>query len=372
MVRLSPFRGAAWLAVVLAGAAAAGLTLLPRAASGPPAPVIVASLPYWNISSGAVTGTANRRDLTEVSPWMYGLSPGGRITPQYSLAQAPGVNAAITRLRSAGLAIVPSLANITAGRWSYRPVGRILHDPALARQEVAAIAALVAQHNYAGIDIDFENLRAGDRHAFTVFVTRLAAALHAEGKILSVAVFAKTANTGSGQGDRAQDYRAIGRAADQLRVMGYGYHWAASAPGPVAPIGWVRAVLGYAKSQVPAHKIILGVPLFGYDWAAGRGAAVSWLRAFQLARRYHVRPHYAAASQEPWFAYSDARGQRHVVWFENQASSQAKFGAAQGSGIGGVFLWMFGYAQPGTWAVLRRTLPANGSTGGPAVAGGAP
>ena len=74
----------------------------------------------------------------------------------------------------------------------------MLHHPALLKQHVSAIVALVLAHHYAGIDIDYENLHAADRHVFTVFITDLAAALHAHGKMLSVAVFAKTTNAGYG------------------------------------------------------------------------------------------------------------------------------------------------------------------------------
>jgi spore germination protein YaaH len=349
--------GLAWLAVVLAGAVAAGLTLLPLSSPARgPGRAVVASLPFWDIGNGTATVLAHRRDFTEVSPFIYGLAADGRVVAQYGPSQTATVGAAIARLRRAGLPVVPTLANITAGNWSYTPVARMLHDPALRRQQVAAIVALVLAHGYAGIDIDYESLHAADRHPFTAFITSLAAALHSRGRTLSVAVFAKTSNAGYGQANLAQDYAAIGRAADQVRIMAYNYHWATSPPGPVAPIGWVRAVLRYAKAQMPARKIILGVPLYGYDWSGGRGTALSWLRAFQLATRYRARPNYDAVAQEPWFGYT-AGGRRHVVWFENQASSRAKFAAAAGSGAGGVFLWMFGYEDGSTWAALHATLP---------------
>jgi spore germination protein YaaH len=345
-----------WLAVVLAGAVAAAVNLLPLSAPARPARAVVASLPFWDIRNGAATVLAHRQDFTEVSPFIYGLAASGRIEPQYDPAHAAMVSAAITRLRRAGLPVVPTLANITAGNWSYPPVARMLHDPALAARQIAEIVTLVRAHSYAGIDIDYENLHAADRRAFTGFITGLATALHHHGKTLSVAVFAKTSNAGYGGANLAQNYAALGRAADQVRIMAYNYHWATSPPGPVAPIGWVRAVLRYAKTQIPASKIILGVPLYGYDWSGGRGAALSWLRAFQLATRYHARPQYAAAAQEPWLRYT-AGGRGHVVWFENQASSRAKFEAAAGSGAGGVFLWMFGYEDGRTWAALHAALP---------------
>jgi hypothetical protein len=165
------FAGAPWLVVVLAGAVVAGLTWLPYSVPAGPARAVVAALPFWDIRNGTQTVLAHRGDFTEVSPWIYGLAASGRIDTQYDPAQAAAINADITRLRQAGLAVVPTLANITKGNWSYPPVARMLHHPAVLKQQVSAIVALVLAHRYAGIDIDYENLRAADRHAFTVFIT---------------------------------------------------------------------------------------------------------------------------------------------------------------------------------------------------------
>jgi spore germination protein YaaH len=354
------FAGAVWLAVVLIGAVLVGLTMLNLRGSTPRHTLVVASMPYWNISHGSTVVVGHRNDVTEVSPWMYGLTGSGQINKQYPPGQAASVSDEIRRLAAAGKLIVPSIANITDGQWSYSPVGRMLHSPRLMAAQVAGIVALVQRHHYAGIDLDYENLHAGDRQAFTTFVTRLAAALHAQRKVLSVAVFAKTTNAGTDPRNLAQDYAAIGRAADQVRLMAYDYHWESSPPGPVAPISWVRAVLRYAKTRIPASKIILGVPLYGYDWVGNRGTGISWLQALRLSRQYHATARYDQASQAPWFRYRDAAGHEHTVWFENAASSRAKFDAAQGAQIAGVYLWMYGYEDSGTWSALSHALPTSG------------
>jgi spore germination protein len=354
------FAGAAWLAAVLIGAAGVGLTMVNLRGSAPRHTLVVASMPYWNISHGTTAVLGHRQDVTGASPWLYGLTDSGQIDTQYPPSQAASVAAEIQRLRGAGQQIVPSIANITGGRWSYGPVGRMLHSPELMAAQVAAIVALVQRDQYAGIDVDYEDLHAADRQAFSTFVTRLAHALHARGKVLSVAVFAKTTNAGTDPRNVAQDYAVIGRAADQVRLMGYDYHWASSGPGPVAPISWVRAVLRYAKTQIPASKIVLGVPLYGYDWVGQHGTGVSWLQAQRLSRQYHAAAHYDQASQAPWFSYRDAAGHEHTVWFENAASSRAKFDAARSAKIGGIYLWMYGYEDTGTWSALSHVLPTSG------------
>lgn len=320
--------------------------------------LVVAAVPYWNMDYGTTSVLSNQRTFSEMSPWIYGLNSSGQIVPQYAPAQAATVDAQLARLRAARIPLVPTLANVVQGKWVYQPViTDILHIPRVRAQHVAAIVALVQRQRYAGIDIDYEDLLASDRSAFTAFLTELAGALHAKGKVLSVDLFAKPTNRGYDQRNLAQDYRAIGQVADQVRLMGYDYHWAGSGPGPIAPIDWIRAVLSYAKTQIPASKIILGVPLYGYDWVGGQGTPLSWLQAFQLSQQYGVRPHFDGASQSPWFGYTDQAGRRHVVWFENGPSTQAKFEAAESAGIGGIYVWIYGLEDTSIWTALRQSLP---------------
>ncbi len=328
------------------------------AAPPPPArpTLIVGSLPFWNLNNGARTLLAHNKVFTEVSPWIYGLDEDGHVVSQVPAHEADAVSRDLRRLRLAGIPVVPSIANMTRGKWAYQPVARVLHDPARRREHIAEIVDLVLRNDYAGIDIDYENLRARDRDEFTAFLTGLSGALHEHGKTLSVAVFAKASDAGYDERNVAQDYAAIGRVVDQVRIMGYDRHWATSEPGPVAPVGWIRDVLDYAESRIPPAKIVLGVPLYGYDWSQGYGRGVTWQEAVRTARTHGVPINYDETAEAPWFTYTDARGHQHEVWFENAASSSAKFAAARDAGIGGVYLWMYGEADGNTWQRLRETL----------------
>ncbi len=348
-----------WFLILIVCAALLVVVMMVVPKSGPVAQssLVVASLPFWNIGNGTSAVVENKKAVNEVSPWMYGISEDGRINHQYPPDREEAVAENVKQLRSAGIPIVPSLANITDGKWSYEPIARVLHDPELTRQHVREIVELVDREDYEGIDIDYENLRAEDREVFTRFVTDLANALHEEDKTLSVALFAKTDDAGYDERNVAQDYAAIGRVADQVRLMAYDRHWGTSPPGPVAPIGWVREVLNYAKTQMPAERIVLGIPLAGYDWSNGHGTSVTWLEAFRLATEHRAQPQYDAESQSPWFRYTDERGDVHEVWFESSVSAKAKFEAARGSGIRGIYLWMYGYEDEQMWDELRRILP---------------
>jgi spore germination protein len=341
---------------VLVGMVGAGVTSYLRGRGGTAAAPLqnVAVIPYWNLVPGTDSAIANRAALSVVSPWMFGVSDDGHVVP-LAPDQADQQAVALQRLRNAGLKIIPTIANYRDGQWRYPPIARILHSPDLMNRQVSQIVALAASKGWAGVDIDYEELRADDRAAFTDFVRSLAAALHAVDLTLSVDVFAKTTDSGYDQRDQAQDYAALGGAADQIRVMAYDYHWSTSAPGPIAPFDWVRDALDYTLAHIPAQKVLLGVPLYGYDWAGGAAQPVSWAQVYDLARTHAGQVRWDQASQSPWLQYTDGSGVRHVVWFENAYSSSTKFALARGRGVHGVALWMYGSEDQVTWSKL---LPA--------------
>lgn len=53
---------------------------------------------------------------------------------------------------------------------------------------------------------------------------------------------------------------------DFVVIMTYEWGYSAGPPMAVSPIGPVRQVLEYAKTEIPANKIMMGQNLYGYDW----------------------------------------------------------------------------------------------------------
>jgi spore germination protein len=148
--------------------------------------------------------------------------------------------------------------------------------------------------------------------------------------------------------------------------MAYDYHWSTSAPGPIAPVGWVRDVLDYALAHIPAQKLQLGIPLYGYDWVGSVGHPLSWSQVYTLLTAHRAQVQWDQASQSPWLRYTDAAGTQHEVWFENAYSSSTKFDLARKLGVHGVSLWMFGTEDQVTWSKLD---PVGGAVCAPAGGG---
>jgi spore germination protein len=159
-------------------------------------------------------------------------------------------------LRAHGILVLQTVANIINGVCGMgRLSARSSPNPQLRTVNITNLVNLAITGGYDGIDLDYENLRATDRTAFTTFVREVASALHAQGKLLTVNVYAKTSEPGTWDGPRAQDWQAIGQVADQVRIMTYEYSWSTSSAGPISPVNWVNDVIAFARSQIAPEKI---------------------------------------------------------------------------------------------------------------------
>ena len=112
----------------------------------------------------------------------------------------------------------------------------------------------------------------------------------------------------------------------------------------VAPIHMVRRVAEYALTEIPAEKILLGIPNYGYDWPLPYERGVTKARtlgnveAVQLAIEHGAVIRYDAQAQSPYFHYMK-NGIRHEVWFEDVRSYRAKFALIKELGLRGAGFW---------------------------------
>ena len=343
---------------ISAVAAGVGLCAVLTLLAGSPARAIVAkrvsgNLVFWDQARGFESIVANADVISEISPFWYRVLADGRVVPYITAAGASYEDPTVLAfLRSRGILVIPTVANVLDGVWDGTLVSKVIADPQLRAANVAALVNLAVVKGYDGVDLDYENLLASDRAAFTSFVQQLAGALHAQGKLLSVNVYAKTSEPGTWDGPRAQDWWAIGQAADQVRIMTYEYSWSTSPPGPIAPVGWVNDVIGYATSQIPPAKILQGMPFYGYDWVGQRGTDLVWTQAMDLASRFAVPLMWDSASASPWFEYVSGSA-RHTVWFEDGSSVGAKLDVARLHDVGGISVWRLGGEDPANWSAVR-------------------
>lgn len=255
--------------------------------------------------------------------------------------------------RQGGGRFLIMFTNLNGGRFDRNLVHLILRSPELRKKAVDGILEVVEREKAAGADIDFENVPPEDRRYFSQFMRELADALHPVGYMVTASVPAKLKENPSQGWSGAFDYPLLASICDLVFVMAYDQHYATGAAGPVAGIDWVRAVCEYATTAVPADKLVLGVPSYGYDWRIGRrGArAVPAFRALEMASAHGVQVSRDATGLVPFFYYKDGRIKR-VVYFEDAASLAHKMELVRNLGLRGIVFWRLGYEDPRVWEVV--------------------
>ncbi len=289
-----------WLAFLAAGMAALWVALPARAMPH------LYQVDVWYASWGTPGISAyeslsqNASVVNEVNPYWYALKPDGSIVPY---AGDPRLLSLARRNR---IRVMPLITN----EFDPERVHRILSSRASRDAQATKLTRLVVEKGYAGIDLDYESLYASDRNRFSAFVEDLARRLHARGKKLSVDVHPKTSEPGAWSGAKAEDWRRLGRAADEFKIMTYDYHWDGSKAGPAAPPKWVNRVLAFAETQVAPRKIRMGLPFYGRDWVGTKSKdlvhtdVVGLMDTFSPAIRRGL-------SGEPYFHYPSG----HTVYY---------------------------------------------------------
>jgi spore germination protein YaaH len=320
-------------------------------------------LPYWTMPAALGTATENGDLWGDASPFWYQATSATAITA-HTGAGDPDV---VSQLRAKGIKVVPTVTETLDAA----AMATLLASPSQRTAHVNTLVALVADNGYDGIDLDYESMNYGGTAAqkasvatgFVALATQLGTALDADGKLLSVTVGARTASTNWWP---VHDYAALGKVADRFRIMAYDYSYAGGTPGAIAPLPWVKEVVEYAVSVVPANRIQLGVPLYGYDWPQDTAADDGWGNATSLtyegveALRTSVgatREWYADVAA-PSFTYT-AGGKEHQVWYSDQDSTMVKVRLVDRYGLQGVVFWAVGSEDEGMWSGVRSYATQN-------------
>lgn len=260
------------------------------------------------------------------------------------------------------------ILSVTAGSGGAQAAHVFLASPA---SRTAAVNSLVnALGDYDGISIDFEGLYAEDRDSLTALMAELATRLRPAGKLVTMALSARTSDAATGWA-AAHDYAALAPHADLFILMAYGYRTSqSSVPGSAAPMSWVEASTAYAVSRIPAQKLFLGVPLYGYDWDTTAGPPAKALRYPETAAlaAQHGAQIQRDSQGTAHFGYS-RDGHAHDVWFEDLTTLQPRLALAERLGLAGVAAWRLGHEDPEVWDPPSTPPPGSGKGADPADQG---
>ncbi|MDP9169569.1 MAG: glycosyltransferase, partial [Acidobacteriota bacterium] len=310
----------------------------PAARSAAGAPLVWGFFVNWDPAS-IVSLRLHLSHLTHLLPeWLTLQNGKGDIDDQTDQTVL-----AITR--EANLPIIAMLTNYRDG-WQPGDVRSVLGNAGRRSDLIENIRSNLAEHHFAGINIDFEDLRTRDREPLVTFMRELAAVLHRGGYIVSQDV---------PPDDDAYDIKRLAEVNDYLVPMVYDEHYQSGEPGPVASEAYFETQLDHLASLAPPSKIIVGFGNYGYDWTIGSegGVEVTYDDVMSAASATHSAIQWDAAAENPVLRYT-AGGKQHEAWFLDAVTALNQVIAASDSDFRGVGLWRLGGEDPGLWKVLQR------------------
>ncbi|MDQ3089554.1 MAG: glycosyl hydrolase family 18 protein [bacterium] len=256
-------------------------------------------IPYWRVTAGVADAKTNLNDIDTLHPFVYTVQEDGSIKDLGNLSDKTWTKL-FKSARSKKVEVIPTIMWSDGGKMQ-----EILSVEELRKNHVANIVSLVKQKKFDGIDIDYEAKRSETKDFYSLFLKELKKGL--KGKILTCTVEARTPldslyTVVPSVIEYANDYVEIGKYCDRVEIMGYDLGRAdvklnASNKGmpyvPVADTDWVKKVVELTiKDGIPAEKIMLAIPTYGYEYVVT--AAPEQYRGYQ--RQHALNPGYGVTT----------------------------------------------------------------------------
>ena len=212
--------------------------------------------------------------------------------------------------------------------------------------------ATAQEYNLDGINIDFENISLDAGEPFIQFIRELSVPCREYGIVLSVDNYVPMGHTD--HYDRAEQ----GVVADYVIIMGYDEHYAGSdEAGSVASINFVEKGIENTVAEVPAEKVINGIPFYTRIWKSGPEGLSSEAVTMGMAQEF-VENHSIAVRWDETTCQNYGEVQEgdtlYQVWLEDADSIRVKLNIMQNYDIAGVAEWRLGHESENVWDVIEE------------------
>jgi spore germination protein YaaH len=325
--------------------------------------VVLGFAPYWNLkkitadSIHAVTHYAyfaihlrgNGEIYTKVNPRE---EDPGYTNYKRLLTQPPHKNLILTYMQENEEALVT-----------------MLNTPAARKAAIATIMQTTKDAGAVGVNIDLEPVGLVNqdlRNNFTLFIKELkekSCPLTAVNcPLLTISVYPSAAAR-----QRLWDLSQLAPLTDYFVVMTYDYTMPKSQrAGPNSPLRDFSGEFEHSivknideiSRLVPPKKILLGIPLYGYEWdtlddsryspATARGVTASLERIEEMLREQTLELVWDRNSLTP-YGISTESSKISQIYFENDVSIRLKLDLVKSADLGGIALWALGYDQGVSW-----------------------
>jgi spore germination protein YaaH len=346
---------------------------------------VLGFLPYWELGS-----TLNYDTLSTIAYFGVDLNGDGTLNRSgngWNGWNSSGMTSVISDAHAHGTRVALSVESFAWDTGGAATQTAVLSNPAVSLTAAQQIAAEVGRRGADGVNLDFEPIASGQITNFVTF-TRL---VRAELDKVHPGYELTFCATGAPGTYDLPDLLAPG-AADAVFIMGYDLRGGSPTyAGSIDPLTSTLTTYSLTRvvntfiSQVPASKVILGLPWYGHAWSTGTNNAVyaptangstygnpasgiTYSDALGVAA-FHLTDtppgnglQYDTAEQTAWTAYYGTFGGTSPTWrelyFDDARALGVRIDAIDGWDLRGLGIWALGYDNNNGNGDLTQTIAA--------------
>ena len=307
---------------------------------------------------------AQTKGLTTLAPtWIHVADTNGNIS---SIASADYVSYAHKQNVEVWMTVRDFDGGISSEKESYELLSYTSRRETLITQLIAEALRVGVD----GINVDFEKISGKCGEHYIEFIRELSVKCRQNGLVLSVDNYVpKSFNT---QYDRKEQ----GIVADYVVIMGYDEYYAGSPEaGPVSSYNYVKEGITETLKEVPAEKVISGIPFFTRLWKetpkteeelkSDKGTDAEQYSATVESDAYGMDNAQAIVKQAgvdtTWdkkagqnYATWEADGSKYEIWLEDSKSIEAKLKLMKKYKLAGTAEWSLGQESSDIWNLIQK------------------
>lgn len=307
---------------------------------------------------------AQTKGLTTLAPtWIHVADTNGNIS---SIASADYVSYAHKQNVEVWMTVRDFDGGISSEKESYELLSYTSRRETLITQLIAEALRVGGD----GINVDFEKISDKCGEHYIEFIRELSVKCRQNGLVLSVDNYVpKSFNT---QYDRKEQ----GIVADYVVIMGYDEYYAGSPEaGPVSSYNYVKEGITETLKEVPAEKVISGIPFFTRLWKetpkteeelkSDKGTDAEQYSATVESDAYGMDNAQAIVKQAgvdtTWdkkvgqnYATWEADGSKYEIWLEDSKSIEAKLKLMKKYKLAGTAEWSLGQESSDIWNLIQK------------------
>lgn len=205
-----------------------------------------------------------------------------------------------------------------------------------------------------GINVDFEALTEEEVPHFIQFLRELSITCRANNLVLSI-------DNPVPQYTAFYNRKEQGIIGDYVIIMGYDEHtYGSPKAGSVASLPFVEEGIRLTLEEVPAEKVINGVPFYTRLWTeANNGTVSSKVMGMEEASQYTSEKGMDVYwNKEVSQNYAELQTENGLerIWLEDEESLEAKMQLIKEYDLAGCAAWKLGFERADVWSVINQYL----------------